>query len=114
LEEAAQTTGASPLAAFARVSLPLLLPSLGAVDLLVFLFTFASFGTVLLLGAGGQVRTLETVLYTKVNEIFPEYGQAAVLGTLQLALNGLLLGAYLLLRRRLVRLPAEPKRPAKK
>jgi len=106
LEQAARTLGASPRAALFRVTLPLLLPSLGAVALLVFLFTFASFGTVLLMG-GDQVRTLETVLYARVGSLFPDYGQAAVLGVLQLAVNAMLLAAYLLLRRRLTRLPRE-------
>lgn len=109
LEEAARTMGASRSVALWRITLPLLMPTIGAVALLVFLFAFASFGTVLLMG-GKEVRTLETVLYGKVNQIFPDYAEAAVLGVLQLVLNGLLLAEYLLLRRRTLRLPREPPR----
>lgn len=99
LEEAARTLGASGAGAFVRVTLPLLLPTFAAVALLVFLFTFASFGVVLFMGAG-QVATLETMLYQQLGGAFPRYDRAAVLGVLQLAINFALLLAYTLLRRR--------------
>lgn len=98
LEEAATTTGASPRAAFLRVTLPLLLPTLAAVALLVFIFTFASFGTVLFLG-GGEVSTLETLMYANLGGAFPRPERAAALGILQLLLNLALLFAYLRLLR---------------
>lgn len=99
LEEAARTLGASGIGAFVRVSLPLLMPSLAAVALLVFLFAFTSFGVVLFLGQG-QVSTLETMLYQNLGGAFPRTDRAAVLGVLQLAINVALFLAYLALSRR--------------
>ncbi|MFW6182872.1 MAG: ABC transporter permease, partial [Chloroflexota bacterium] len=48
--EAARTMGAPPLRAFWEVTLPLLRPALIAASLLIYLFTFTSFGIILLLG----------------------------------------------------------------
>jgi thiamine transport system permease protein len=99
LEEAARSLGASPRQAFVRASLPLVLPSVGAVALLVFLFCFASFGTALLLGQG-VVRTVETEIWGEATGLFPDYARGAVLGVIELSINALILGGYLLLRRR--------------
>ncbi|HEV8361513.1 MAG TPA: ABC transporter permease subunit, partial [Candidatus Thermoplasmatota archaeon] len=109
LEEAAQALGASPRAAFLRVTLPLLAPTLVAIALLVFLFSFTSFGVVLFLGEG-QVSTLETLLYENMGGAFPAWDRAAALGSLQLAINLALLACYMGLRRREARLPREPAR----
>lgn len=110
LEEAAQALGASRAQAFARVTLPLLAPSVAAVAVLTFLFAFTSFGVVLFLGQG-EVATLETLLYENLGGGFPRYDRAAVLGVLQLGINLAVLGAYLALRRREARIPPEPARP---
>jgi thiamine transport system permease protein len=99
LEEAAAVLGASPRAAFRRTTARLLAPAALGIAVLVFLFAFASFGTVLLLG-GGQVSSTETLIYQQLGGVFPRTGRAAALGTLQLALNGLLLLAYAVLQRR--------------
>ena len=99
LEEAARTLGASRSAAFLRVSLPLLLPSVAAVALLVFLFSFSAFGTVLFLGAG-RISTPETLMYAQLGGAFPRAERAAALGAVQLALGLALLVAYLALLRR--------------
>ncbi|MEZ4594932.1 MAG: ABC transporter permease subunit [Chloroflexota bacterium] len=50
LVEAAQTLGASPRRAFWEITLPLIRPSLISAALLIYLFTFTSFGVVLILG----------------------------------------------------------------
>lgn len=107
LEDAARTLGASPCAAFARVSLPLLLPSLVAVALLAFLFSFAAFGTVLFLG-GGEVSTPETLMYAQLGGAFPREERAAALGALQLALSLALFLAYVTLLRRTRGLEQQP------
>jgi thiamine transport system permease protein len=99
LEEAALTLGAPPRHALWRVTVPLLLPALLAIALLVFLFSFASFGVVLYLGQG-QVATLETLLYENLGGAFARTDRAALLALLQMVLNGLLLGAYFRLHRR--------------
>ncbi len=109
LEAAARTLGASPWQAFRRVTLPLLAPSFAAVALLVFLFSFTSFGVVLFLGEN-QVHTLETLLYFQMGGAFRRLDRAAMLGVLQLAINLALLVAYGLLRRR-QRLASEIHRP---
>lgn len=107
LEDAARTLGASPRGAFLRVTLPLLLPSLAAVALLVFLFTFASFGTVLFLG-GGEVSTPETLMYAQLGGAFPRADRAAALGVLQLAFSLLLFLGYARLSRRTRGLERDP------
>ncbi|MCA9919415.1 MAG: iron ABC transporter permease, partial [Anaerolineales bacterium] len=62
LVEAAQTLGASPRRAFWEVTLPLIRPSLISAALLIYLFTFTSFGVVLILG-GPAFSTIETEIY---------------------------------------------------
>ncbi len=104
LEEAAQVLGATPRGAFLRVSAPLLMPTLLSVALLVWLFSFSSFGVVLLLGEG-WVATPETMIYQNLAGAFPQEARAAVLGVAQLLLNVALLTGYFRLRRREARLP---------
>lgn len=62
LVEAAQTLGASPRQAFWEITLPLLRPSLISASLLIYLFTFTSFGVILILG-GPAFSTIETEIY---------------------------------------------------
>ena len=62
MEQAACVLGASRMQVAARVTLPLLRPSLVAAALLVFLFDFTSFGVILILG-GPQFETLEVAIY---------------------------------------------------
>jgi thiamine transport system permease protein len=110
LEEAAATLGAPPRSAAWRTTAALLWPAVLGIALLVFLFAFASFGTVLLLG-GGRVSSTETLVYQALGGVYPQVPRAAALGTLQLALAaGLLLG-YAALQRRL-RVPRQPERAA--
>lgn len=81
--EAARVLGATPLAAFRAVTLPRLLPVIAGTSLLVFLFSFTSFGVILILG-GPRRATLETEIYR--NAIFrQEFDVAAVLALVQLA-----------------------------
>lgn len=62
LEQAARTLGADTRRLWWNVRLPLLLPSILAATLLVFLFDFTSFGVILLLG-GPTFSTLEVQIY---------------------------------------------------
>ena len=98
LEEAAQALGAPPRAAFWRTSARLLAPSVAAAALLAFLFSFASFGVVLYLGQG-KVATLETLLYEQLGGAFARVDRAAVLATVQVTANVLLVAAVLALQR---------------
>lgn len=63
LPDVARTLGLSPLRTFLRVTLPLLRPALLGAAALVFLFTFTSFGVVLVLG-DPALPTIEVAIYT--------------------------------------------------
>lgn len=82
LEHAARALGASPLRAFREVTLPLLMPAILSAALLVFLFDFASFGVILILG-GPQFATLEVEVYTQALHML-NLPLAALLSALQL------------------------------
>lgn len=96
--EAARMLGASPLRAFWTVTLPLLRPPLIAASLLIYLFTFTSFGVILLLG-GPVFSTLETEIYRQyVTFLRPDV--AAVLSLLQIVFTFILMSLYARLQRR--------------
>jgi thiamine transport system permease protein len=67
-EDAARVLGASRLRTFFSVTLPSLRPAILSAASIVFLFTFTSFGVILILG--GETRaTLETEIYTRTSEL---------------------------------------------
>lgn len=68
-EETARVLGASPWRAFRRVTLPILAPSVMAAAAIVFLFTFTSFGVVLILG-GFRHATIEVEIYRQAVSFF--------------------------------------------
>jgi thiamine transport system permease protein len=82
LEDAARLLGASRWQAFRRTTWPLLQPAVAAASSIVFLFTFTSFGVVLLLG-GPSHRTLEVEIYTQTARLL-NLDTAAVLAIVQL------------------------------
>lgn len=92
LEAAARTLGASKLRAFREVTLPLLRPAVAAASSIVFLFTFTSFGVVLLLGGPAQ-RTLEVEIYNQTAR-FLRLDTAAVLALVQLVAIVVVLVVY--------------------
>lgn len=92
LLEAARTLGATPWRAFRTVTLPLLRPALAAAASLVFLFSFTSFGVVLILG-GLRYRTIEVAIFEQARS-FLDLPVAAALSIIQLVGVGLLLVAY--------------------
>ena len=81
-EEAARMLGASRLRAFTHVTLPLLAPSIIAAASIVFLFTFTSFGVVLLLSDAAH-RTLEVEIYRQAIDV-PDLQTAAALALVQI------------------------------
>ena len=81
--EAAATLGASPTARFREITLPLLAPALAAAAAIVFLFSFTSFGIVLILG-GPRYTTIEAEIYNQAVRLF-DLRAAAVLSLVQLA-----------------------------
>ncbi|MFE4783372.1 ABC transporter permease [Streptomyces sp. NPDC056716] len=91
-EEAARMLGASPFAAWRRVTLPALGPAVAAAALMVFLFTFTSFGVVQILG-GPTFATLEVEIYRQTSEIF-DLSTAAVLTVIQFLAVGAILAVH--------------------
>jgi thiamine transport system permease protein len=67
-EDAARVLGASRWRAFREVTLPALRPALAAASSIVFLFTFTSFGVILVLG-GPRFATLETEIYRQTAQL---------------------------------------------
>ena len=98
MSEAARVLGASRSKAFFSVTLPLLRPPLLSSAILVFLFTFTSFGVILMLG-GPSFSTIETEIYQQyVTFLKPDV--AAVLSLLQIFFTFLLLVLYSYFQRR--------------
>jgi thiamine transport system permease protein len=92
LNEAARTLGSRRWQAFREVTLPLLRPSLVSASLLIFLFTFTSFGVILLLG-GPMFSTLETEIYRQyVTFLRPDI--AAVLSLTQILFTFVVMMVY--------------------
>jgi iron(III) transport system permease protein len=86
LEDAALSLGSRPSQAFARVILPVILPSVTAGALLVFMATMADFGTPMVLGEG--LRTLPTLMYGEfINELGGNPTMASTLGSLLILIN---------------------------
>lgn len=82
-EEAARVLGAGRFAAWRRVTLPALGPAVAAASLMVFLFTFSSFGVVQILG-GPAYATLEVEVYRQTAQLL-DLPTAAVLTMVQFA-----------------------------
>jgi thiamine transport system permease protein len=67
-EEAARMLGAGRARAFREITLPALRPAIAAAAAVVFLFTFTSFGVILILG-GSRFSTLETEIYRQTAQL---------------------------------------------
>jgi thiamine transport system permease protein len=97
-EAAAATLGAAPRRVFREITLPAILPSVGAAAAIVFVFTFTSFGVVRVLGTVRN-STIEVEIWRQATR-FGDIGSAAVLTVLQLAAIALLLVSTQRLQRR--------------
>ncbi|WP_055623267.1 iron ABC transporter permease [Streptomyces sp. JHA19] len=91
-EEAARMLGASRWTAWRTITLPALGPAVAAAALMVFLFTFTSFGVVQILG-GPAFSTLEVEIYRQTSEIF-DLSTAAVLTIVQFVAVGAILAVH--------------------
>ena len=89
---AARTLGAGPLRAFREVTLPRLRPAIMAASAVVFLFTFTSFGVVLILGGPGR-STIEVEIHRATAQLL-DLRTAAALSVLQLLAVVATLGLY--------------------
>ncbi len=92
LSEAARVLGGSRLRVFREITLPLLLPAVGASALLVFLFCFTSFGVILILG-GPRFATLEVEIYRQAVTFF-HLPEAAALCLVQMLLTFAIMVVY--------------------
>jgi len=101
LEEAAMSLGASPLRAFAEVTLPLSVPGILAGSLLVFALAISAYVTPYLMG-GQQVLTLPMLIYQQVAATF-NTAFASALGVLLLVVSIALVVAYNRVLARVVR-----------
>ena len=98
MEDAARVLGASRWRAFTEVTLPLLKPAIASAASIVFLFTFTSFGVVLILG-GAARATLEVEIHRATTQLL-DLPLASALALLQLAAVVAALAVYGYLQRR--------------
>ncbi|MDI3388376.1 iron ABC transporter permease [Streptomyces sp. B-S-A8] len=91
-EEAARMLGASRFAAWRKVTLPALGPAVAGAALMVFLFTFTSFGVVQILG-GPTFTTLEAEIYRQTAQLLA-LDTAAALTLVQFAAVGAILAVH--------------------
>jgi len=99
LTDAARMLGANRWRAFREVTLPLLLPAIGASAALVFVFCFTSFGVVLILG-GPRFATLEVEIFRQTVQ-FLNLPLAGVLSLVQIVLMLAMLTIYVRLQGRI-------------
>ncbi len=92
IEDAARSLGASRVRAFLTVTLPLLRPAIASTSALVFLFSFTSFGVVLLLG-GFTHSTIEVEIWRQTTA-YLRLDVASTLAILQLIGVGAILILY--------------------
>ena len=91
-EEAARTLGAGEWAMWRDIRLPLVQPALLSASALIFMFTFTSFGVVLILG-GIRFATLEVQIYYQAVGIF-NLPMAAALSLVQIVAMFLMMVVY--------------------
>lgn len=99
IEEAARVLGARGWRLWWEVRLPLLRPAITAATVLVFIFTFTSFGVVLILG-GPRFATLEVEIYRQARDLF-NLPVAAALSLVQIGLMFSMMVVYTRLQRRM-------------
>ena len=92
LSEAARVLGGNRPRVFAEITLPLLLPSIAAAGLLIFIFCFTSFGVILILG-GPRFATLEVEIYRQAVGLFA-LPAAAAIGLAQIAITFVIMAIY--------------------
>jgi thiamine transport system permease protein len=97
-EEVARVLGASRWRTFRQVTWPLLRPAVLSAASIVFLFTFTSFGVILILGGTGY-STIEVAVY-RAAAVLLDLPAAATLALLQLTFLAVLLIVYARLQQR--------------
>ncbi len=92
LEEAAEVSGSATFNTLARITFPLVLPSVLTACLLTFLLAFASFGIPAALGIPSYFYVLSTEVYSIVSNYPPRFDVAAIV-SLVFVLMGLLVAS---------------------
>jgi thiamine transport system permease protein len=90
--EAAALLGATPWQVFSRVTVPLLWPAVASAALLVFIYTFGSFGVIVFLG-GARMATVEVEIWRQTAQLL-RLDLAATLALLQLGVTTLATAGY--------------------
>jgi thiamine transport system permease protein len=101
LNQAARILGATRLESFRKITLPLIGPAVTAAAILVFIFSFTSFGVILILG-GPRFATLEVEIYFQTISLF-NLPLAAALAIIQLACTLAMMIIYTRLTNRFTR-----------
>ena len=112
IEEAARCLGADELALWRDVRLPLLRPALLSAGALVFIFTFTSFGVILILG-GIRFATLEVQIYYQAVNMF-NLPLAAALSLVQIFSMLAMMAVYTATQKKLHLTPVSSKTAAKR
>lgn len=99
IEQAARVLGANRWQIWWHIRLPILRPAITAAAILVFIFTFTSFGVVVLLG-GPRFATVEVEIYRQAVNLF-NLPVAAALSLIQILLMFALMLVYTRLQRTL-------------
>jgi iron(III) transport system permease protein len=96
LEECAETCGAGALGVARRITLRLAWPGILAAGIYIVMIGFAAFDVPAIIGWGNRIFTFSTYLLLQVNpgEGLPQYGRAAALSTLIMALGAALSVSY--------------------
>ncbi len=97
IEEAAQMLGCDGWRLWWEIRLPMIRPAIFAASILVFIFTFTSFGIVLILG-GIQFATLEVQIYYQALNVF-NLPLAAALSLVQIVIMFAMMLVYTRLQR---------------
>jgi len=98
-EEVARTLGATQLDLWRDIRLPLLRPAIMSASILVFIFTFTSFGVILILG-GIRFSTLEVQIYYQAVNVF-NLPLAAALSLVQIGFMFVMMLVYTRVQRQI-------------
>ncbi len=95
LEDAAATTGASPLRVLRKITLPLMLPAISGVAIIQFVRGLEGFEVPLLLGLENGFIVFSTSIWLATRQTFPpQYGLAFAYGATIIVLAGIALILY--------------------
>lgn len=101
LEEAARTSGASPIRTVFQIVLPLMFPAIAFTTLLGLIRSMQSFEIELVLGGAAGIDVYSTLIYRQIQQAPPQYGQATALSMIILgSMVPLILGQQWLVGRR--------------